>query len=73
MKYNIIVVISLVICAIISLVISYCVALISIEETSKFFKVIQLIVAVACMTTFYAPIKFVLSKYFNVSKDESES
>lgn len=73
MNYNILIVISIVICAIISLFISYYLALLIVGESSSFFKAVQLIIAVISMTTFYAPIKHILIKFMNLNEDESEN
>jgi hypothetical protein len=72
MNYNIIILISIVICAIISLFISYYLALFIVSQESSFFKAIQLIIAIISMTTFYAPIKHILIKFINLDEDESE-
>lgn len=72
MNYNIIVVISIVICAIISLFISYYLVLFILSETSSFFKIAQLIIAIVSMTTLYAPIKYLLMKYMNIEQEERE-
>jgi len=72
MNYNIVVIISIIICAILSLIISYYGMLFILDESSGLFKVGQLIIAVVCMTSFYAPIKFFLIKYMNIELDESE-
>lgn len=73
MNYNIVVIVSVVICAIISYVLSYYLVMFIIGETNSFFKVAQLIVAIASMTTFYAPIKHILIKYMNIDEFESEN
>ncbi|MDZ7819820.1 MAG: hypothetical protein U5K55_14935 [Aliarcobacter sp.] len=72
MNYNIVVVISIVICAIISLLISYYLVLFVLGENSSFFKIAQLIIAIVSMTTFYAPIKYLLMKYMNIEQEERE-
>jgi len=73
MNYNIVMVISVVICAIISMLISYYGVLLLLDETSGLFKITQLIVAIVSMTTFYAPIKHFLMKYMDVDMSESEN
>ena len=40
------------------------------DESLK--KIIQLIAAIFFMTTFYAPIKFILLKYMNIKGNEDE-
>ena len=72
MNYNMFVVISVVICAIISLFISYYLVLFVLGENSSFFKIAQLIIAIVSMTTFYAPIKYLLIKYMNIKEEERE-
>ena len=72
MSYNFVMIISIIICGILSLIISYYGMLFILDETSSLFKVGQLIIAVVCMTSFYAPIKFFLIEYMNVDLDESE-
>ena len=71
MNYNIVIIVSIVICAILSLLLSYYGVLLILDENSGLFKVAQLIVAIVSMTTFYAPIKHVLLRYMNI--DESET
>ena len=71
MNYNIVVIVSIFICAIISLLLSYYGVLLILDESSSLFKMAQLIVAIVSMTTFYAPIKHLLLKYMNI--DESEN
>lgn len=73
MTYNTVVIISVVICAIISLTLSYYLALLILGLNSSLFKIAQLIVAIVSMTTFYAPIKHVLLKYMEVEDDKSEN
>ena len=71
MNYNIVIIVSIVICAILSLLLSYYGVLLILDENSSLFKMAQLIVAIVSMTTFYAPIKHLLLKYMNI--DESEN
>ncbi|MAD42071.1 MAG: hypothetical protein CL623_06730 [Arcobacter sp.] len=71
MNYNIVVIVSIVICAILSFLLSYYGALLILDENSGLFKVAQLVLAIVSMTTFYAPIKHILLKYMNI--DESET
>ncbi len=73
MNYNVVAIISIVICAILSLLLSYFGVLLILDESSGLFKVTQLIVAIVSMTTFYAPIKHLLLKYMDVDQDESEN
>ena len=72
MNYNIVVIISVIICAIISLLISYYIALFVLGESNSFFKIAQLIIAIVSMTSFYAPIKYLLMKYMNINQEERE-
>lgn len=71
MNYNITVIVSVVICAIISMLLSYYGALFILDEKSGFFKMVQLIIAIASMTTFYAPIKHLLLKFMQVDINEN--
>lgn len=73
MNYNIVVIVSIVICAILSLLISYYGVLLLLDENSGLFKMAQLILAIVSMTTFYAPIKHLLLKYMNIDDSESEN
>jgi hypothetical protein len=73
MSYNFVVIISIIICAIISLLLSYYGVLLVLSENSGLFKIAQLIVAIVSMTTFYAPIKHLLLKYMDVDQEESEN
>ena len=73
MSYNFVVIISIIICAIFSLLLSYYGVLLVLSENSGLFKIAQLIVAIVSMTTFYAPIKHLLLKYMDVDQEESEN
>jgi uncharacterized membrane protein YuzA (DUF378 family) len=64
------VVISALICAIISLFISYYLVLFILGESSSFFEIAQLIIAIVSMTTFYAPIKYLLMKFIDIKEEE---
>ena len=72
MNYNIIVIISIVICAIISMLIRYYVVLFILGENSSLFKIAQLIITIVSMTTFYAPIKYLLMKFMDIEQEEKE-
>ena len=72
MNYNIVVIISIVICAIISSLISYYLVIFTLGENSSLFKIAQLILTIVSMTTFYAPIKYLLIKYMNIEPEERE-
>ena len=72
MNYNIIVIISIVICAIISMLISYYLVLLILGENSSLFKIAQLIITIVSMTTFYAPIKYLLMKFMDIEQEERE-
>ena len=73
MNYNVVVIVSIVICAILSLLLSYYGVLLILDENSSLFKMAQLIVAIVSMTTFYAPIKHILLKYMDIDSSESEN
>lgn len=73
MNYNLVVIISVVICGIISLLLSYYGTLLIFDEDSGLFKIIQLVIAIVSMTTFYAPIKVFLLDYMDVEIPESEN
>lgn len=73
MNYNIVVIISALICAIISLFISYYFVLFILDEESSLFKIAQLIIAIVSMTTFYAPIKYLLMKYMNIDEERENN
>ncbi|GGD36867.1 hypothetical protein GCM10012288_08680 [Malaciobacter pacificus] len=73
MNYNMVVIVSGIICAIISYLLSYYLIMLILEESSAFFKMGQLVLAVALMTTLYAPIKYLLIKYMNIDEFESEN
>ena len=72
MNYNIIVIISIVICAIISMLTSYYLVLFILGENSSLFKIAQLIITIVSMTTFYAPIKYLLMKFMDIEQEERE-
>ena len=72
MNYNIIVIISIVICAIISMLISYYLVLFILGENSSLFKIAQLIITIVSMTTFYAQIKYLLTKFMDIEQEERE-
>ena len=72
MNYNIVVIISIVICAIISSLISYYLVIFTLGENSSLFKIAQLIITIVSMTTFYAPIKYLLMKYMDIKQEERE-
>lgn len=72
MNYNIVVIISIVICAIISSLISYYLVIFTLGENSSLFKIAQLIITIVSMTTFYAPIKYLLMKFMDIEPEERE-
>ena len=72
MNYNIVVIISIVICAIISSLISYYLVIFTLGENSSLFKIAQLILTKVSMTTFYAPIKYLLMKFMDIEPEERE-
>ncbi len=73
MSYNLVVIISVLICAIISYVLSNYLVMLVLDKDSGLFQVAQLIIAIVSMTTFYAPIKYILIKYMNIDELESEN
>lgn len=73
MNYNLVMIISVVICAIISMLLSYYGTLLVLDEKSGLFKIVQLVIAIVSMTTFYAPIKSFLMNYMDVDMSESEN
>ena len=73
MKYNAIVILSAIICAIISMFISYYLVLFALGKDSGFFKIAQFILAIISITTFYAPIKYILMKYMNIKEEREEN
>lgn len=73
MNYNIVVVISLIICVIISFALSYLIANLFLNDNSDLFKVVQLLVAIITATTTYSPIKNILLKYMNIEEFENEN
>ena len=72
MNYNIVVIISIVICAIISSLISYYLVIFTLGENSSLFKIAQLILTIVSMTTFYAPSKYLLMKFMDIEPEERE-
>lgn len=73
MNYNIVVIVSALICGIISLLLSYYGTLLILDENSSLFKMAQLLIAVVSMTTFYAPIKVFLLNYMDIDIPEGEN
>ena len=72
MNYNFLIIISIVICAIISVFISYYIVLFILSENSSLFKIAQLIITIVSMTTFYAPIKYLLMKFMDIEQEKRE-
>lgn len=70
MNYNLLVIISIVICVIISVLLSYGISILIFDEKTLLFKVSQLIIAIVSMMTFYAPIKSLLIKYMDFEEEE---
>lgn len=70
-KYNIVIVVSVALTALIALGLGFSVTLFF-EKESMISKGAQLIVAIFSMTTFYAPIKFRLLKLFKVEEKGDE-
>ncbi len=72
MSYNLIVIISVIISAIISYIISFYVSTLLLDEDSGLFKFLQLIIAVATLSTIYSPLKVMLLKYVNLDEYEDK-
>jgi hypothetical protein len=72
MNYNIMMIVSTIICAIISMLISYYLVLFFLSEQSGFFKIAQLILTIVSMTTFYAPIKHIIMKYMKIEEEREK-
>jgi magnesium-transporting ATPase (P-type) len=70
MSYNIVALIAITITAVISLLASHYISLLFFEESNSLFKIVQLIIAIVSMTTFYAPIKYLLFKYMDVQEEK---
>ncbi len=73
MNYNIVMIVSLIISATISLFIGYYLVIFILNEQSIFFKIVQLIFTIFSMITFYAPIKYILIKYINIEEERKEN
>jgi len=71
MNYNVAIIVSVVITMLLALGISN-VLVELFFEVNTWKKIIQLIGAIFFMTTFYAPIKFILLKYMNIKGPEDE-
>ncbi len=71
MNYNVAIIVSIIITMLLALGISY-LMVDMFFEASSFKKIIQLIAAIFFMTTFYAPIKFILLKYMDIKGNEDE-
>ncbi len=69
-NYNIVVIVSVTICAIIALLASYYGTLLFLEEESSLFKIVQLVIAIMTMMGFYSPIKYLLLKFMGIDIDE---
>ena len=72
MNYNLVVIISVIICAILSLFRKESVSG-GMVENSSLFKMAQLIIAIVSMTTFYAPIKHMILKYTKIDEGEEKN
>jgi magnesium-transporting ATPase (P-type) len=72
MNYNMIMIISVVICVIISSLIGYYSVLFALGQNNSLFKIAQLIITIVLMTTFYAPIKYLLIKFMDLELEERE-
>ena len=54
------------------MLISYYLVLFILGENSSLFKIAQLIITIVSMTTFYAPIKYLLMKFMDIEQEERE-
>ncbi len=70
MNYNITIIVSLIICAIISFIVGFYGVSLFLDEKSAYFKIFQLIVTIVLMMSIYSPIKFMLLKYMNIDVKE---
>ncbi len=70
-NYNVAIIVSIVITAVLALGVSYGVINFFFEQNS-WKKIIQLIIAVLFMTTFYAPIKHILLKYMDIKGSDDD-
>ncbi|AXH15725.1 hypothetical protein [Malaciobacter mytili] len=70
MSYNMVSVIAIAITAVIALLASHYFTLMFFEEEHSLFKIVQLIIAIVTMTTFYAPIKYYLIKKMGVEEEK---
>lgn len=70
-NYNVAVIVSAVITLLLALGISFGIINMFFEDAS-WKKIVQLIVAVLCLTTFYAPIKHILLKYMDIKGPDDE-
>lgn len=71
MNYNVGIIVSIVITSLLALGISFGVVELFFAQTS-WKKIVQLILAIFLMTTFYSPIKFILLKYMDIKGLEDE-
>lgn len=71
MNYNIAMIVS----AVITLLLAFGISMVAVEyflDGSSWKKMVQLILAIFLMTTFYAPIKHVILKYMDIKGTEDE-
>ena len=72
MSYNTIIIISVVISAIISYLVSFYGTSLLLEQNSGLFKFAQLIIAIVTLTTIYSPLKVMLLKYVDLDEFEDK-
>ncbi len=69
-SYNMVVITSIILCAILSLFLSYYLTLFILGENSSLFKIVQLISAILLLTTLYSPIKHILFKFVKEEREK---
>ena len=72
MNYNLIVIISVVISAIISYLVGFYGTSLMLEENSGLFKFAQLVITIATLATIYSPLKVILLRYVDIDEYEGK-
>lgn len=72
MNYNLVVVISLVISAIISYLVGFYGTGLVLEENSGLFKFAQLVITIVTLATIYSPLKVILLRYVDLDEFEGK-
>ena len=72
MNYNLIVIISVVISAIISFIVGYYGTSLLLDKDSGLFKFAQLVITIVTITTIYSPLKVMLLKYVEIDEYEGK-